>query len=55
MVPSAVVMKLMSHHEMVRTHVRDLVGVGFLNSSWLTNLPRELANRLKVILDTPDA
>jgi hypothetical protein len=49
------VMKLMSNRDKDRTHIRDLVGVGLLDASWLAKLPPELANRLKQILDTPDA
>jgi hypothetical protein len=37
-----------------RTHVRDLVGVGLVDATWLPKLPPELATRLKQILDTPD-
>jgi len=33
----------------------DLIGVGLIESSWLVKLPPELAERLKQILDTPDA
>jgi hypothetical protein len=52
---SLVTMKLMSNRDKDRTHLRDLIGVQLLNSSWLTRLPSELASRLKLILDTPDA
>ena len=37
------------------THLRDLIGVRLIDASWLTKLPPELADRLKQILDTPDA
>jgi hypothetical protein len=52
---SLVLMKLMSNRDKDRTHIRDLVGVGLVDSSWLPTLPPELAERLKQILDTPDA
>jgi len=52
---SLVAMKLMSNRDKDRTHLRDLIGVGLIDRSWLTNLPTELADRLKQILDTPDA
>jgi hypothetical protein len=35
-------------------HVRDLIGVGVVDASWLAKLPPPLAERLKQILDTPD-
>jgi len=47
-------MKLMSNRDKDRTHVRDLIGVGLIDASWLVKLPPELANRLKQILDTPE-
>jgi hypothetical protein len=51
---SLVLMKLMSNRDKDRTHLRDLVGVGLVDASWLTKFPAELAARLKEILDTPD-
>jgi len=48
-------MKLMSNRDKDRTHVRDMIGVGLIDASWLAKLPPELAGRLKQILDTPDA
>jgi hypothetical protein len=35
-------------------HLRDMIGVGLIDASWLTKLPPELAVRLKEILDSPD-
>lgn len=52
---SLILMKLMSHRDKDRTHVRDMIGVGLIDASWLPKLPPELANRLQRILDTPDA
>jgi hypothetical protein len=51
---SLVAMKLMSNRRKDQVHVQDLIGVGLIDSSWLANLPAELAVRLKEILDTPD-
>jgi Uncharacterised nucleotidyltransferase len=51
---SLVLMKLMSNRDKDRTHVRDLIGVGLIDASWLSKLPAELAARLKHILDTPE-
>ncbi len=48
-------MKLMSHRDKDRTHLRDLIGVELIDRSWLPKLLAELADRLKQILDTPDA
>jgi hypothetical protein len=52
---SLVTMKLMSNRDKDRTHLRDLIGVGLIDASWLPKLPPDLAARLKMILDTPDA
>jgi hypothetical protein len=52
---SLVSMKLLSHRDKDRTHLRDLIGVRLIDASWLTKLPPLLAERLKQILDTPDA
>jgi hypothetical protein len=48
-----VMMKLMSNRDKDRTHVRDLVGVGLIDQSWVAKLPPILAERLQHILDTP--
>jgi hypothetical protein len=48
-------MKLSSNRDKDRTHVRDLIGVGLVDRSWLAKLPPALAERLQGILDTPDA
>ncbi len=47
-------MKLTSHRDKDRTHIRDMIEVGLVDQSWLTRIPEELATRLKAILDTPD-
>ena len=47
-------MKLLSNRDKDRTHVRDLIGVGLIDRSWLARLPHPLAERLEKILDTPD-
>jgi Uncharacterised nucleotidyltransferase len=52
---SLVVMKLMSNRLKDRVHIQDLIGVGLLDASWLPRLPPELAERLKALLDAPDA
>ena len=47
-------MKLTSHRDKDRMHIRDLIAVGLLDAAWLPRLPPELAARLKQILDTPE-
>jgi hypothetical protein len=51
---SLIVMKLLSNRDKDRTHVRDFIGVGLVDASWLPRLPPVLAHRLKQILDTPE-
>ena len=52
---SLVLMKLMSNRRKDQVHIEDLIGVRLVDPSWLAQLPPELADRLKQILDTPDA
>ncbi len=52
---SLLLMKVMSNRDKDRTHLRDLIGVRLIDRSSLAKLPPELAERLKQILDTPDA
>jgi hypothetical protein len=51
---SLVAMKLMANRDKDRTHLRDLIGVGLVDASWLPKFPPQLAERLKHILDTPE-
>jgi hypothetical protein len=51
---SLVEMKLTSNRDKDRMHLRDMLAVHLIDSSWLTKLPPELAERLQHILDTPD-
>ena len=48
-------MKLLANRDKDRTHIRDMIGVGLLDQSWLAKLPPILAERLKEILDTPES
>jgi hypothetical protein len=50
-----VLMKLLSNRDKDRTQVRDLIGVGLIDRTWLAKLPAVLAERLQGILDTPDS
>jgi hypothetical protein len=47
-------MKLDSFRDKDRTHLRDLIDVGLVDSSWCKWLPPELAARLKELLDNPE-
>jgi hypothetical protein len=51
---SLVRMKLTSFRDKDRTHLRDIIGVGLLDESWLPRLPVELSSRLKELLDNPE-
>jgi len=46
--------KLTAYRDKDRTHLRDLIEVGLVDADWLGKVPRELAERLKQLLDTPD-
>jgi hypothetical protein len=47
-------MKLTSFRDKDRTHLRDLIGVGLIDATWPNRLPPELAERLQMLLDTPE-
>ena len=47
-------MKLTSYRDKDRTHVRDMLEVGLIDSSWVQQLPVELGERLQHLIDTPD-
>jgi hypothetical protein len=47
-------MKLMPNRDKDKTHLRDLIGVGLIDSTWAARIPPELAARLQHLLDTPD-
>ena len=47
-------MKLMAWRDRDRTHLRDLIGVGLLNATWLPRFQPALAARLQQLLDDPD-
>jgi hypothetical protein len=48
-------MKLMSNRRKDQVHIQDMIAVGLIDRSWLTKLPPDLAERLKQLLDAPDA
>lgn len=48
-------MKLTSHRDKDRVHVRDVIGVGLVDETWVARLEEpELASRLQALLDDPD-
>lgn len=46
--------KLTAFRDKDRVHLRDLLDVGLIDSSWATKYPPELAARLQQLIDTPD-
>jgi hypothetical protein len=46
--------KLTANRDKDRTHLRDMIGVGLIDATWLTRLPPILADRLRHLLDTPN-
>jgi hypothetical protein len=51
---SLVAMKLLSNRDKDKTHVRDMIGIGLIDQSWVARLPAVLRERLQQILDTPE-
>jgi hypothetical protein len=47
-------MKLISWRDKDRTHLRDLIGVGQIDSTWPACFPPPLGDRLQQLLDNPD-
>lgn len=52
--PSLVRMKLTSFRRKDQVHVQDLIGVGLVDASWCSQLPAELADRLRELLNDPE-
>lgn len=52
--PALVTMKLTSFRDKDRMHLRDLIGVGLVNETWLPKFSPGLMARLKQILDNPE-
>jgi hypothetical protein len=46
--------KLTANRDKDRTHLRDMIGVGLIDATWLTRLPPMLADRLRHLFDTPN-
>ena len=51
---SLVRMKLTSFRDKDRVHLRDMIDIGMIDESWLTELPPVLSARLQELLLTPD-
>ena len=47
-------MKLNSHRDEDRVHIRDMISVGLIDSDWPSRYPGELGQRLQDLLDDPD-
>ena len=47
-------MKLTSFRDKDRMHLRDMIDVELIDSSWLSRLPPELASRLQQLLENPE-
>jgi hypothetical protein len=47
-------MKLTSFRDKDRTHVRDMLGVGLIDASWVPRMGGELGARLQHLIDTPE-
>jgi hypothetical protein len=47
-------MKLTSFRRKDQVHLQDLLGVGLIDSAWVSRLPAELAARLQHLIDTPE-
>jgi hypothetical protein len=47
-------MKLVSNRDKDRVHVRDMIGVGLIDESWLSKIPDAMQDRLQELLDDPD-
>ena len=49
-----VCIKLTEFRDKDRVHLRDLIGVGLLDETWLNRHPPALGTRLRILLDTPE-
>lgn len=48
-------MKLTSFRDKDRVHLRDMLGVGLIDSTWCGRYPPELAARLQELVDSPES
>jgi hypothetical protein len=47
-------MKLNSYRDKDRTHLRDMIQIGLIDTSWPSRFPTQLGERLQLLLDDPD-
>ena len=47
-------MKLNSYRDKDRTHLRDMIQIGLIDTSWPSRFPTQLSERLQLLLDDPD-
>lgn len=47
-------MKLNSHRDKDRVHLRDMISLGIIDQTWVARFPTELGNRLQALLDDPN-
>jgi hypothetical protein len=47
-------MKLNSFRDKDRTHLRDMIQVGLIDSNWPGRYAKQLGDRLKDLLDNPE-
>ena len=47
-------MKLTAFRDKDRTHLRDLLELGLIDATWTSQLPKSLAERLQVLIDSPE-
>jgi hypothetical protein len=46
--------KLTAFRDKDRTHLRDLLEVGLIDDKWVERFPPELADRLRLLIETPE-
>ena len=51
---SLVRMKLTSFRDKDRVHLRDMISIGLIDTTWPTRFQTELGNRLQTLLDDPN-
>ncbi|MFO1066203.1 MAG: nucleotidyltransferase family protein [Pirellulales bacterium] len=47
-------MKLTSYRDKDRTHLRDMIAIGLIDTTWPSRYPASLADRLQQLLDDPE-
>jgi hypothetical protein len=52
--PALVQIKLTAFLDIDRVHLRDLLGVGLIDATWVARYPYPLNERLQILIDTPD-